>query len=609
MFKRLSIIACLAGLPGVAGASDDFVWLSSSGAFTAPARDAFYVQDQGSDMIPFAWLKALKHPDGTGFLSDQLGRYGYLPNPGRADGLPLPVGFTTLNASGPKTVGMTCAACHTRQITAGGKSYRIDGGPALVDFQRLLTDLDAAVGAVLADPAAFSAFAADVKTSDPAADLTTLKAQVQTWFDAFDAIVAASITKTPQPVAWGYGRLDAISMILNRVTGLDIGAGDARVIGANMHPADAPARYPFLWNVATEKKTQWPGFAPNDPPAGPLGRNVGEVMGVFARFDPQKFYFALQPYKSNSLDFEGLEKLERAVDSLPSPVWPWPVDPEKVERGRTSFQAVCAGCHSLSPGGRLFQRDTPVKDVCTDAAEDNLLGRRVVSAGVLKGAATYSLRPATLADDALEIDVLKSAVLGSILQHFAYPFPIFGGEAVDPAHAGAGEVVAFGQNTMREMARHDPLAPSVGAASALSARAMHAAPAGYASLPNILSAPADPDPTVCAKRGAQDAPAAYEARFLGGVWAVAPYLHDGSVGTLKDLLKPAAERRASFKIGPQYDIDEVGLAQDQPEGASSTMTTTDCGDLASGRSRCGHEYGVDLTEPQKADLLEFLKTL
>jgi hypothetical protein len=65
-------------------------------------------------------------------------------------------------ASGIEVVGMNCSACHTRQISANGQTYRIDGGPAIVDFQSLLTDLDTAVGRVLASDAAFHGFAAAV---------------------------------------------------------------------------------------------------------------------------------------------------------------------------------------------------------------------------------------------------------------------------------------------------------------------------------------------------------------------------------------------------------------------------------------------------------------
>jgi hypothetical protein len=96
---------------------------------------------------------------------------------------------------------------------------------------------------------------------------------------------------------------------------------------------------------------------------------------------------------------------------------------------------------------------------------------------------------------------------------------------------------------------------------------------------------------------------------MQGIWAAAPYLHNGSVPTLAELLKPASERIKSFKIGPAYDTVNVGLAVEQSE-FNYTLTTTDCTDRNSGNSRCGHEYGTtQLTPAEKKALLEYLKTL
>src|SRR6202012_4656363 len=126
-------------------------------SWTQATRDDFYSRDQGSRMIPLAWLQALKQPNGQPFLEGSLARYGYLPNPARSNG--LPAGFTASGAAGLQIVGMTCSACHTRQITANDQAYRIDGGPAVVDFQSLLSDLDTAAGQVLGTGAAFRRFA------------------------------------------------------------------------------------------------------------------------------------------------------------------------------------------------------------------------------------------------------------------------------------------------------------------------------------------------------------------------------------------------------------------------------------------------------------------
>jgi hypothetical protein len=80
------------------------------------------------------------------------------------------------------------------------------------------------------------------------------------------------------------------------------------------------------------------------------------------------------------------------------------------------------------------------------------------------------------------------------------------------------------------------------------------------------------------------------------------------VPTLADLLKKPADRPASFKVGPAYDIENVGLAREQ--GAfNSTYDADDCSKRDSGNSRCGHDFGTSLSDPEKKALLEYLKSL
>ena len=95
---------------------------------------------------------------------------------------------------------------------------------------------------------------------------------------------------------------------------------------------------------------------------------------------------------------------------------------------------------------------------------------------------------------------------------------------------------------------------------------------------------------------------------MQGIWAAAPYLHNGSVPTLAELLKPPAQRVKQFKIGPAYDIINVGLAVEQT-AFNQALTTTDCSNLNSGNSNCGHDFGTTLPDSDKKALLEYLKTL
>ena len=99
----------------------------------------------------------------------------------------------------------------------------------------------------------------------------------------------------------------------------------------------------------------------------------------------------------------------------------------------------------------------------------------------------------------------------------------------------------------------------------------------------------------------------YNPPFLDGIWVRAPYLHNGSVPTLRDLLTPAANRPKVFWRGYDvYDTDNVGFVSQGPEAERfGTRTETT---LKSGDNR-GHEFGVDLVEADKRSLLEYLKSL
>jgi cytochrome c peroxidase len=99
----------------------------------------------------------------------------------------------------------------------------------------------------------------------------------------------------------------------------------------------------------------------------------------------------------------------------------------------------------------------------------------------------------------------------------------------------------------------------------------------------------------------------YNAPFLDGIWLRAPYLHNGSVPTLRDLLKPVAERPKVFFRGYDlYDPTDVGFVSQGPE-AQRIGTRLDV--TTKGGSNEGHEFGIDLPAKDKDALLEYLKTL
>ncbi|MGR9012794.1 MAG: di-heme-cytochrome C peroxidase, partial [Gammaproteobacteria bacterium] len=237
-------MAMLAPLPSLAAKSP--IMTDQGENWTDVTREKYYTEDQGSQVIPLKWINALKQADGAPFMTDNLSRYGFLPNP-KSPEPGLPVGFTIGKNNTDKMMGLTCSACHTRQIDVSDNSYRIDGGPAIIDIQSFFADLDTAVDKVLTDPAAFTQFAHTVLGSSPKKqDEDKLRADVAAWFLPYDTIMKGSLpTKSP----WGPSRLDAVSMIFNRISGLDIGPAPTYIIKENIKLADAPVRYPFLWNA------------------------------------------------------------------------------------------------------------------------------------------------------------------------------------------------------------------------------------------------------------------------------------------------------------------------------------------------------------------------
>jgi len=588
-----------AGFAGLAMAQDPAVRFADQGPeWTPELRAAFYVQDQGSQMIPLAWFKALRQADGKPFNDGALARYGYLPNPSPLNLEGLPVGFTLANAQEGPMVGMTCAACHTRQITVDATPYRIDGGPAFADFQSFVVDLDDAMRRALASGEAFQSFAQSVLGVDankPDA-VTSLHEQAELWSLRFHMLISRSI---PVEKPWGPARLDAIAMIYNRLNGLDLGPAPDFIIADNMAVGDAPARYPFLWNAWRQDKTQWGAWAGNGNSSLAIARNLGQVIGVFASFHPLPKTDATpldRDYLSaNSANASGLAMAEGMLARLAPPVWPFPFNHALAERGyeifnRPTASGGCVECHGIAEGEarppNLHTWKTPAMEAGTDIRQWQVV-LRSARTGTLEGATIPGIAGPLKATD-LSLNILKAVVTGTLVE-------------IQAAQAAAQNAPAMPKNPMVKAGLVS--GTDAGAVTAMTHDEMQ-------KTMSVLDMPAKED---TARPGSMPSDAAppgtfvYEARVLQGIWAAAPYLHNGSVPTLVQLLTPPAQRVKQFKVGPAYDTKAVGLAEGQ--AGSFTLTVTGCEDKASGNSNCGHDYGTQLPADEKAALLEYLKTL
>jgi hypothetical protein len=100
----------------------------------------------------------------------------------------------------------------------------------------------------------------------------------------------------------------------------------------------------------------------------------------------------------------------------------------------------------------------------------------------------------------------------------------------------------------------------------------------------------------------------YANQPLDGIWLRAPYLHNGSVPTLRDLLEPVEKRPAKFYRGYDlFDQKKVGFVSDIPEANGRRFFEVDT--AGPGNANIGHLYGIDLSVEQKDAIVEYMKKL
>ena len=438
----------------------------------------------------------------------------------------------------------------------------IDGAPTLADFTTFLGDLTAAMSATVQDDAKFDRFAKKVLGTA----YSSVKAQ-----DLREALLKNTlfllnrikVNEAPNP--YGHARLDAFGQILNQVmvVGLDE--------DANIKPPNAPVSYPFLWGTDQSNVVQWNGSAPNIViggfPIGALARNIGEVLGVFGALEirPRKI---LPPNYKSSVSKRNLLKLEEWVKILRAPKWPEnilpPIEPEKAANGQILYQEHCAGCHSLvtDPDAKYTAVMTLISDVKTDPLMADNFIQRVGKTGILEGTPKTFLKK--FGAEACGSDIVTNSVIGVIL--------------------------------------HKPLS------SLLSTRLDPSANTGLKTLSAELEAATSPDHVngYLEARGEEGEecfePRAYKARPLNGIWATAPYLHNGSVPNLRQLLEEPEKRVKEFKVGSR-EFDPINVGQVTDAGPSTLDTSIE------GNSNSGHTYGTTLTDDEKSALVEYIKSL
>ncbi len=581
-------------------------------------RQEFWFTDQGSQIIPYVWFLHLEQADSPEKFAApaNMDRYRYLPQtPTVLNPDALPIGFTrggtrhnrTYRKVSRQWLGMTCAACHTGQIEYQGAKYLIDGAPTMGDFETLFRDLVTAMKATLADDEKFLRFATAVITDSQVRgvggtdDIVELRRQLE-WLTS---IRDAWNERNEGTSDYGHARLDAIGAIFNEVASTGLG------VPGNATKADAPVSYPFIWDTPQHDVVQWNGSVKNAGP-GALGRNVGEVLGVFGALDLNTVRLSRRGH-ANSADVAGLARLEGLMWQLESPRWQDtglpPIDQALADRGRHDFERFCLGCHADidrdDPARRIKAKMFPViepgnpeavgtditmaKNFLTKTAEARRLSDRFIRYwGILSEFERFEEDNEEAVPQA---QILGYAVIGSITRAF-FDNP---GETVRALKVGQPPAVVNILESAEERYLDD---------GEISKRKIRRFLKEIGE--RLKASEAAPEQPACDLSSNNPVPC-YKARPLNGIWATAPYLHNGSVRTMRELLLPASMRSSSFKVGTrEFDPDTIGFEDD---GAFTLDISLD------GNSNAGHEgslYGSDIfanDEDRLNALLEYLKTL
>ncbi|MBA1379969.1 di-heme-cytochrome C peroxidase [Pseudomonas brassicacearum] len=548
--------------------------------WSATERQTYYFTPQGTQVkgLRYDWFTALELPfSQQRFASPEyLARFGFLvdpaqkatpDNPGN-----LPVGFTRHQNAGSSEqyLDITCAACHTGELHFKGQAIRIDGGSAQHVLPSTVPTLRggsfgqamvASLASTYYNPWKFERFARQVLGKDYDARHEELRKAFKVSLDTFLRTAWNDTHRGLYPTQEGPGRTDAFGRIANASFGDAISAENYRV-------ANAPVDYPQLWEIWTFDWVQWNGSAQQ-----PMARNVGEALGVGATlnfFDAQGKPLQGEARYPSSVRVRDLNKIEETLQLLKPPAWPeallGSIDKPLAAKGRALFAENCAGCHVP----KVVQGpDRPVQQL-------HMLPVQVIGTdpGTANNIADHRFNLTSLQWDPAELAKLDVQL---------HPTPT---EPLDLSQVsvakGLAYVTAFVENRAYRDAGVTPVERP-----ALDGFGL---PIGVREL------------------------RAYKARPLAGVWATPPFLHNGSVPTIYQLLSPQDERATTFYKGTfEYDPRHLGYRTEA--FANGFLFDT----KITGNHNSGHEFrsgergnGVigRLLQPQERwALLEYLKVL
>ncbi|HEY7855448.1 MAG TPA: di-heme-cytochrome C peroxidase [Terriglobales bacterium] len=602
----------------------------------APDREAYSFTPQGVALrnIPYDWLLHLERPWSTDrFAAAKYMRaYGFIAVP---DNDRIAVGLTWHwdAATGQRMTDMTCALCHTGELdimhNGARTAVRIDGGPAMHDLTstrlgRFPTDLLASLTATYFDPFKFRRFSAAVLGSG---NNSVARGQLhhQLWQVVTALFSQAGIDQSKHlyPVEEGFGRTDALGRIANTVFATHL---DPR----NYHVANAPVSYPPLWDIW---KFDWVQYTSSV--RQPMARNIGESLGTGATIDLLDAYGRPVPASERylvSTIVPNLRVIETTLRKLRPPCWPedlfGPIDVPLAQEGAVIFHAVCETCHGphlASPLQKAF--DAPGKSandpdwIMHTLAADDIGTDPQAALNFMRH--RFDLTRSGLTADAIRAQLAQTWSPNYDRQLAFDAATLRASLPASPEYRRAQADQAKLQTEGREAYIAQKIGTldltSVSTAAGLTDLIAFIRPRVYADLGLTPAQQAEWngfDQLDTPQEGIH-----YKARPLAGVWATAPYLHNGSVPNLYELLSPVYERDKVFYLGDRdFDPVRVGLVTNSGGKGSFRYDTSIPGNFNTGHEfRAGYRpwtpgsppahgvIGPEFTPHQRMAIIEYLK--
>lgn len=517
---------------------------------------------EGTNLAPLEFFLSLPDPENPlqKFSSRLVSRYGFIASeksPLNDHG--LPIGFATdprPQAFGDRIyVGLTCSACHTRELTykavdvsGSQRLWRLSvhGGPALVDIPKFKTELYDAFAKLLESEELLNQFALNLLGRAPFVhEIDSIKLELTELLGPVMETRKIIRSAKVQQTTSGPGNLNALTQGYYNNLGLIEWLVKKGAVPSSPMMVPMPA-----FDGADNYPPVW--FSWSDDWAQwfveihhPGPRNWVQAISSSEVRPPKMIDSQKGAVVFSSVHFDNVANIQLAIEKLRTPKWPEELF-GKLDASKTQH------------GRKLYVEHC---GMCHDPRplppnEFGLVFNQRQAYDVGTDPVAYQQFAKDGAHRTMGLKKLSEQILGLRSTQL---------------QTGFGETLA--QNYMNMVSR---------------------------GRPNEFGLATDRSATLQAGRW-ETSGAAYWAPPMAGIFSTSPYFHNGSVRTLHDVLKPAKEREVVFMTGSnEYLPSELGLrSQGDYEYNTSEL----------GKGNAGHEFGVQLSGPEKLALLEYLKSL